>query len=105
MMCMDQVLRALAEQRRREILRLVATEEVPAGRIAEHFDVTRPAISQHLQILRDAGLVRERREGTRRLYRAEPRGLAPLRAYLERTWAEALDAGRRLAEERQDDDG
>lgn len=102
---MDQVLRALAEPRRREILRLVATEEVPAGRIAEHFEVTRPAISQHLQVLRDAGLVRERREGTRRLYRAEPQGLAPLREYLERTWQEALDAGRRLAEERQDEDG
>jgi DNA-binding transcriptional ArsR family regulator len=95
---MDDVLHALAEPRRREILRLVSRDELPAGRIAEHFAVTRPAVSQHLQVLKGAGLVRERRDGTRRLYRADPAALAPLRAYLNQMWADALDRGRRLAE-------
>jgi DNA-binding transcriptional ArsR family regulator len=83
-------LRALAEPRRLEILRLVRDAELPAGAIAERFDVTRPAISQHLRVLREAGLVVERREGTRRLYRADPAGLASLRAELETLWGTGL---------------
>ena len=79
---MDAALRAIAEPRRREILRLVRQTEMPAGTIASHFEVTRPAISQHLRVLLDAGLLTERRQGTRRLYRARPEGLTELREYV-----------------------
>ena len=83
---MEPALRAIAEPRRLEILRLVAAREMASGEIANHFDVTRPAISQHLQVLKAAGLVSERRDGTRRLYRARPQGLAGLSAFLEDFW-------------------
>jgi DNA-binding transcriptional ArsR family regulator len=76
-------LRALVEPRRRSILRLVAHDELSAGEIASAFEVTRPAVSQHLTVLKDAGLLTERREGTRRLYRARPEGLDGLREFLE----------------------
>jgi len=85
-MAMQVVLGALVEPRRREILGLVMDDELTAGQIAARFAVTRPAISQHLRVLRDAGLLWERRQGTRRLYRARPEGLAELRDYLERFW-------------------
>ncbi len=87
---MDAALRAIAEPRRREILRLVSSQELPAGEIASHFAVTRPAISQHLKVLKEAGLVDERRDGTRRLYRARPQGLAELRAFFEDMWDDSL---------------
>ncbi len=83
---MEAALRAIAEPRRREILRLLQGQELPAGEVAAHFDVTRPAISQHLQVLKGAGLVSERREGTRRLYSARPEGLAELRDFLGQFW-------------------
>jgi DNA-binding transcriptional ArsR family regulator len=95
---MDEALRAIAEPRRRAILRLVANQEMPAGRIAEHFEVTRPAVSQHLQVLKEAGLLIERREGTKRLYRARREGLAPLRRFLDEMWDESLDFARQIAE-------
>jgi DNA-binding transcriptional ArsR family regulator len=86
------VLTALADPRRRAILRLVRDAERPAGAIAAHFpDVTGPAISQHLRVLREAGLVAERRSGTRRLYRARPQGLRELRAWLRDFWGDALE--------------
>lgn len=94
----DEVLRAIAEPRRRAILRLVAHDELAAGDIAAAFDVTRTAVSQHLTVLRNAGLIAERRVGTRRLYRARPDGLAGLREFLEDMWATSLDVARRLAE-------
>ena len=94
----DEALRALAEPRRRAILRLVAHEELAAGEIAATFDVTRPAVSQHLTVLKNAGLLTERRDGTRRLYRARPEGLAQLRRLLDDMWADALDTARRLVE-------
>jgi DNA-binding transcriptional ArsR family regulator len=87
---MDAVTRAIAEPRRREILTLVRESELSAGEIAANFDVTRPAISQHLTVLKDAGLLVERRDGTRRLYRARPEGLADLRDFLEGFWTERL---------------
>jgi DNA-binding transcriptional ArsR family regulator len=76
---------ALAEPRRRDILLAVRDREVPAGEIAHRFarDVSRSAISQHLAVLREAGLVTERRDGTRRLYRARSEGLAELRDWLD----------------------
>ncbi len=95
---MDEALRAIAEPRRRAILRLVARDELAAGEIAAAFDVSRPAISQHLTVLKQAGLLTERRDGTRRLYRARPEGLAAVRAMLDELWASSLDVARRLAE-------
>jgi DNA-binding transcriptional ArsR family regulator len=94
----DEALRALAEPRRRAILRLVARDELAAGEIAAAFEVTRTAISQHLTVLKQAGLLAERRDGTRRLYRARPEGLAGLRQFLDDVWGESLDVARRLAE-------
>jgi len=95
---MEAALKAIAEPRRRQILALVRDEELSAGEIASHFDVTRPAISQHLTVLKEAGLVHERRNGTRRLYQARPEGLAEVRQFLEGFWDERLDALRREAE-------
>ncbi|HET9289011.1 MAG TPA: metalloregulator ArsR/SmtB family transcription factor [Gaiella sp.] len=95
---MEAVLRAIAEPRRRAILRLVSDTELPAGSIAVHFDVTRPAISQHLGVLKEAGLVSERRDGTRRLYRARPEGLLEVRAFLDEFWGERLEALKHEAE-------
>jgi len=96
---MDAALRAIAEPRRRAILRLVATRELPAGEIATHFEVTRPAVSQHLTVLKDAGLITERRDGTRRLYRARPEGLDELQRFLSDMWGRSLDLARRLVED------
>ena len=94
----DEALKAIAEPRRRAILRLVADDELPAGEIAAAFDVTRTAVSQHLTVLKNAGLLTERRDGTRRLYRARPEGLAGLREFLDEVWAVSLDAARQLVE-------
>lgn len=94
----DEVLRALAEPRRRAILRLVAHDELAAGEIAGAFEVTRTAVSQHVTVLKNAGLLTERRDGTRRLYRARPEGLDGLRAFLDEVWAASLDVARRLVE-------
>ncbi len=94
----DEALRALAEPRRRAILRLVARDELAAGEIAAAFEVTRTAVSQHLTVLKNAGLLAERRDGTRRMYRARPEGLAGLRQFLDDVWGESLDVARRLVE-------
>ena len=94
----DEALKAIAEPRRRAILRLVADDELAAGEIAAAFDVTRTAISQHLSVLKNAGLLTERREGTRRLYRARPEGLDGLREFLDGMWAGSLDAARQIVE-------
>jgi DNA-binding transcriptional ArsR family regulator len=94
----EAALKAIAAPRRRQILALVRNGELSAGEIAEHFDVTRPAVSQHLTVLKEAGLVSERRNGTRRLYRARPEGLGELKAFLEGFWDDRLDALKREAE-------
>ena len=91
-------MRAIAEPRRRDILRLVQFRELSSGEIAVHFDVTRPAISQHLGVLTEAGLVSVRREGTRRMYRARPEGLADLRKFLEEFWDSRLKLLAKAAE-------
>lgn len=97
---MQAVLDAIAEPRRREILVLVRHGELPAGTIAARFpDVARPTVSQHLRVLREAGLVTERRDGTKRLYRAVPSGLAELRAFVEGFWDDRLAAIKAIAEE------
>jgi DNA-binding transcriptional ArsR family regulator len=94
-------LAALAEPRRREILRLVSTGELPAGEIARRFEVSRPAISQHLRVLKNAGLVTERRDGTRRLYRARPETIAELWGYIEAFWSESLRSLKAAAEQEE----
>ncbi|HEY6310723.1 MAG TPA: metalloregulator ArsR/SmtB family transcription factor [Streptosporangiaceae bacterium] len=88
---MDEALHALVEPRRRAILRLVAHSELAAGEIAGFFDVTRSAVSQHLTVLKNAGLLSERKVATRRLYRARPEGLAGLRQFLDQMWASSLE--------------
>ena len=97
----EAALKAIAAPRRRQILTLVRDEELSAGEIASHFDVTRPAVSQHLNVLKEAGLVSERRNGTRRLYRARPEGLAELRAFLEDYWDVRLDTLKREVEKEE----
>lgn len=98
---MQDTLQVIAEPRRREILRLVWDEELAAGEIAARFDVTWPAVSQHLRVLRDHGLVMHRREGTRRLYRADRDALAPFAEMLRRMWERDLDRLAELAEDEE----
>lgn len=92
-------MRVIAEPRRREILRLVWDTERPASEIAEHFDVTFGAISQHLGVLRAAGFVVVRKDGTRRFYRADREALRPFAAMLTQMWAAQLDELAKLAEQ------
>jgi DNA-binding transcriptional ArsR family regulator len=87
---MNTTFHVLSEPRRRQILELIKDRELPAGKIAEQFDVTQPAISQHLKILLDAGLLNVRRDGTRKLSRLRPEGLNEVRAYLESFWDASL---------------
>lgn len=87
---MEAALKAIAEPRRRQILSLVRLDELSAGQIAAHFDVSRPAISQHLAVLKEAGLVAVRRQGTRRYYQARPEALDELRTFLETLWDSRL---------------
>jgi DNA-binding transcriptional ArsR family regulator len=98
---MQAVVQAISEPRRREILELIRNRELAAGEIAARFDVTRPAISQHLTVLKSAGLVTERRDGVRRLYRARPEGLAELRSFLNGFWDDRLDRLKLEAEKEQ----
>lgn len=85
---MESALKAIAEPHRRQILRLVREGEMTAGEIASHFEVTRPAISQHLTVLKDAGLLDERRDGTRRIYRLRSEGVRELRDLIEEMWTD-----------------
>jgi DNA-binding transcriptional ArsR family regulator len=96
---MEAALRAIADPRRRRILELVADEERSAGEIASRFEITRPAISQHLTVLKGAGLLSERREGTRRLYSVRPEGLDELREFLDGFWGGGLDRLKAAAEQ------
>lgn len=98
-MIMNDVMQAMAEPTRLSILQMVRRGEMQAGEIALHFPgITRPAVSQHLRVLKDTGLVSERREGTRRLYRLRPEGFAPLKALLEDFWDARLDKLKAAAE-------
>lgn len=95
---LDNTFRALAEPRRRDILRLLADGEMSSGEIAAHFEVTGPAISQHLGVLDEAGLVRVRRQGTKRLYSLVPQPINEVRAYLGEFWSAGLDRLKEAAE-------
>jgi DNA-binding transcriptional ArsR family regulator len=86
----DAVLRALADPHRRQILRLVSNGELPSGQIAAGFTITQQAVSQHIAVLKQAGLLAERREGTRRLYQLRHESLEPVRELLAEFWPDAL---------------
>ena len=98
----DAAFQALAEPRRREILRLVRDRPRSVTEIAERFDVTQQAISQHLKVLKDAGLVAVRPDGQRRLYVVRPEGLSALRDFLDEFWPDSLQRLKRAVES---DDG
>jgi DNA-binding transcriptional ArsR family regulator len=91
---------AISDPIRRRVLELVRDRELPAGELAAEFDVSRPAISRHLRVLRETGLVQERRDGRLRLYRADPAPLEELREWLEGYWSGRLDALKRIAEDK-----
>lgn len=95
----------MADPTRRAIFELVADRPRPVGELAKELPVSRPAVSQHLKVLQEVGLVKHRAEGTRRIYAVNPDGLAELRAYLDHFWDQALASFRDIvdqaAEERQ----
>jgi len=99
---MDESLRAVADPTRRAILRLVRDGELAAGEIATHFpSISRPAVSQHLRVLSDAGLVDVRPDGNRRLYRWRREGLHDAAAFVEEMWSDSL-ARLKAAAEREE---
>jgi DNA-binding transcriptional ArsR family regulator len=83
---------ALADPTRRDIFERLARRPSAVGELAEALPVSRPAVSQHLRVLRDAGLVSDTRDGSRRVYRVDPHGVAGMREYLDRFWSDALAA-------------
>lgn len=89
---------ALGDAHRREILRLLSEEDLAVGQIAASLPISRPAVSRHLRLLKDAGMVAERAEGTRRIYHLEQEGADAVRAYLEAVWGEAAARFRLVAE-------
>lgn len=88
----EQILAALADATRRRIFERLRRGPLSVGQLAADLPVSRPAVSQHLRVLKTAGMVRERRRGTRHFYEIDPQGLEPLRAYLERFWEDVLAA-------------
>ena len=88
---------ALADPTRREIFERLARRPTAVGELADGLPVSRPAVSQHLRVLRDAGLVTDTKVGSRRLYRVDPDGVAGMRSYLDRFWSDALAAFERAA--------
>jgi DNA-binding transcriptional ArsR family regulator len=93
-----EVFEALSQRKRREILRLLADGEMSAGEVAARFEVTQPAISQHLRVLREAGLIEARRVGARRLYSVRPEGLADLQTFLADVFPSSLHRLKQAAE-------
>jgi DNA-binding transcriptional ArsR family regulator len=98
----DAALKALAEPHRRVILELVAGEPRPVGDIAGHLDITPQAVSRHLKVLREAGLVDERREGTRHLFVVNPDGFSAVQQFLADFWTQHLGRLRNAVEEPSD---
>src|SRR3954470_13163887 len=94
-----EVFEAIAQPKRREILRLLAGRELTAGEVASRFSVTQPAISQHLRVLKEAGLVNERRAGTRRLYSVRAEGLDDLHGFLAEVLPGRLEELKRVVED------
>jgi DNA-binding transcriptional ArsR family regulator len=96
-------LEALADPTRREVFERLRDGPSPVGRLAHGMPVSRPAVSQHLKVLKEAGLVTEEQDGTRRIYRIDPAGLGQLRAWLDQFWESALDAFKAEVEKDQGD--
>jgi DNA-binding transcriptional ArsR family regulator len=103
-MAYEQALQALADPTRRQIFERLQQGPISVGTLAETLPISRPAVSQHLKILKDAGLVSARRVGVRRIYGVEIRGLVELRRYLNRFWGVALDAFQHEVEHGRPDD-
>jgi DNA-binding transcriptional ArsR family regulator len=97
-------LAALGDATRRTIFELVAERPQPVGELARQLPISRPAVSQHLKVLKTAGLVVDRAEGNRRIYAADPEGLAELRAYLEQYWNTALASFKAIVEQPPEED-
>jgi len=95
---------ALADPTRREVLERLAAGPKAVGQIAEGLPVSRPAVSQHLKVLKEAGLVSDRQEGARRIYQVDPEGLGAMRAWLDQFWDRALEAFKAELERTADDD-
>jgi len=93
---------ALADPTRRHIFERLAKRPLAVGELAEGLPVSRPAVSQHLKVLKEAGLVVDRQEGTRRVYQVDPRGVEAMRNYLDRFWDRALAAFKAAVEEEKD---
>ena len=91
----EQSIEALADPTRRAIFERIRLRALPVGKIAEALPVSRPAVSQHLRVLKNAGLATERKKGASRFYRADPAGLASLHGYIEEFWHEALESYKR----------
>ena len=96
-------LAALADPTRRTIFETLAERPSAVGELARELPVSRPAVSQHLKVLKDAGLVLDRPSGTRRIYQVDPDGLRELRAYLDRFWTKTLAAYKALAEQPEEE--
>ena len=101
---MTEVFDALAQPHRREIMRLLAGGELSVGALASRFDVSQPAVSQHLAVLKAAGLVADRRDGTRRLYSVRHEGLADLHEFLAEVVPAGLERLKRAAEAEERDE-
>jgi DNA-binding transcriptional ArsR family regulator len=97
-MAYETALTALADPTRRRVFERLRAGGQSVGRLAQGLPVSRPAVSQHLKILKEAGLVREERDGTRRIYEIDPKGLGSLRAWLDQFWTITLDAFKAEAE-------
>src|SRR6478672_1312843 len=94
---------ALADPTRRAIFERLAERPSAVGELADELPVSRPAVSQHLKVLKEGGLVIDEPDGTRRIYRVDPEGVGALRAYLDTFWNQALTAFKRVAEQKEED--
>ena len=99
-MAYEKAFAALADPSRRRVFERLRAGPLSVGALAEHMPVSRPAVSQHLKVLKEAGLVTDQAEGTRRVYSIDPQGLAALRSWLDQFWDDALDAFRAEAEQK-----
>jgi DNA-binding transcriptional ArsR family regulator len=90
---------ALGDPSRQQIIELLSGQSLAVGALADRLPISRPAVSQHLKVLREAGLVSEFSQGTRRIYRLDPRGLGLMRDWLDRHWSDALDAFKAFADQ------
>jgi DNA-binding transcriptional ArsR family regulator len=99
----DRVFAALADPTRRTVFEKVAQRPQTVGALASQLPVSRPAVSQHLKVLKEAGLVADEARGTSRIYRIDPQGLGPIRRWLDEQWERSLENFRKLAEMENDE--